>query len=602
MKRRIELLSPARDAATGIAAIAHGADAVYIGPPAFGARHQAANTIEDIRRLVDYAHPYRARIYATVNTLVYENELKEVEQLVKELYRAGVDALIVQDMSLLRLDIPPIELHASTQCDIRTPEKGLFLEKVGFSQLVLARELGLSEIREICDAVSVPVETFIHGALCVSYSGRCHASLLCSGRSANRGECSQMCRLPYTMREASGQVLETDKHLLSLHDLNLSDRLEALLKAGVSSFKIEGRLKDISYVRNITAFYRSKLDAIIATHPDEYEKKSFGEHGQIPFEPIPEKSFNRGFTHYFIDSRRPGNLTSPLTPKSLGEKVSVRDLNNGDGISFFDKKGEYSGVRVNTVDMATGRISTFGNTPVPRGVELRRTYDRVFEQAVERSQPMRTLSLEMVLDGTMLYGSDERGVKAAVNIADFIENGAADMLKMKQVLGKTGGTIYRVTDVRISLPDGVFIRPGRLAQARRDLLASLDRTAAATYPYNYRRDEDADAVYIYSNLTFGDNIANTVAEEFYRSHGVESIEPALETTIKSSMKSSKSGAIKAMTCRHCILRETGRCLKDNPGKVRLPVTIESGKSPSAVKFELRFNCDRCEMEVWKLHA
>lgn len=600
MLRHIELLAPAKDVATGMAAIAHGADAVYIGPPAFGARSQAGNSIDDIRRLVEYAHPFRARIYATVNTLVYEHELTQVERLVTDLYRAGVDALIVQDMALLRLDIPPVELHASTQCDIRTSEKALFLEKAGFSQLVLARELGLDEIKEVCSKVSVPVETFIHGALCVSYSGRCHASLACNGRSANRGECSQMCRLPYTMCDGRGRVLATDKHLLSLHDLNLSDRLEQLLDVGVSSFKIEGRLKDIGYVKNVTAFYRCKLDEIIRANPDKYSRKSFGDCGEFAFEPNPAKSFNRGFTHYFIDSRRAANLTSPLTPKSLGERVRIADLNNGDGIAFFDKNGVYRGVRVNSVDDKTGRINTFGGVQIPDGVDLRRTFNRVFEQDVERSNPVRTIALEIFVDGVMLKGCDERGVSAAVNISTLIEKGEADANKMKQVLGKTGGTVYSVKTVEINLPDGVFIRPGKLAQARRNLLVLLDKAAVATYPYSYRRKEDTEAPYISKKLTFADNVANSVAVAFYRSHGVQTIEPALETVVKSPMKTDKNGLgkVRVMTCRHCILRETDRCLTINPGGVQFPVTIENGSSV-AVKFELRFNCDRCEMEVWK---
>lgn len=601
MRSRIELLAPAKDAATGITAIAHGADAVYIGPPAFGARRQASNSIDDIRRLVEYAHPYRARIYATVNTLVYEHELKDVEHLVWDLYRAGVDALIVQDMALLRLDIPPIELHASTQCDIRTPEKALFLEKVGFSQLVLARELELREIEDICSTVSVPMETFIHGALCVSYSGRCHASFACNGRSANRGECSQMCRLPYTMRDGNGRILVADKHLLSLHDLNLSDRLEALLNVGVRSFKIEGRLKDMAYVKNITAYYRRKLDDIIAAHPDRYERKSFGECGDFTFDPALAKSFNRGFTHYFLDGSRPRSLVSALTPKSLGEEVEIPDLNNGDGIAFFDKNGNYRGVRVNSVDIVSGRISTYGDIPVPRGIDLRRTYDRVFEQSVGRSNPMRTIAVHLNLNGVMLCGEDERGVAAAVNISDIIEDGEADVVKMKQVLSKTGGTVYRVDKLEINLPEGKFIRPGKLAQARRMLVGKLDAAASATYPYGNRRQENKDVPYIAHKLTYADNVANSLSESFYKEHGVISIEPAMETAVKSPMNTANSsvGRLKVMTCRHCILRETGRCLKEHPGGVALPITIENGTGPSAVKFELRFNCARCEMEVWK---
>ena len=301
--RKIELLSPAANREVAKAAILCVADAVYIGATSHGARHRAANSIEDIREVVEFAHTYRARVYVTVNTLVYDNELEQVRELICRLYEAGVDALIVQDMSILRMDIPPIALHASTQCDTRTPDKARFLESVGCSQIVLARELTIPEIKNICDSVSVPVECFVHGALCVSYSGRCAASQTCLGRSANRGECAQMCRMPYTLRNADGQVIEKDKYLLSLRDFNASPHLEEMLEAGVSSFKIEGRLKDVDYVRNVTAYYRKAIDEIIARNPNRYVRSSFGE-SVINYTPRLDKSFNRGFTDYFLGSRR----------------------------------------------------------------------------------------------------------------------------------------------------------------------------------------------------------------------------------------------------------------------------------------------------------
>ncbi|MDE6379752.1 MAG: U32 family peptidase, partial [Muribaculaceae bacterium] len=339
MTRRLELLAPAGNPDIAIEAILHGADAVYMGASSHGARRNAANSIDDVKRVVDFAHIFRARVYVTVNTLVYDNEIKKVERLIEDLYHVGVDAIIVQDMGILRMDIPPIELHASTQCDIRTPEKARFLQDVGFSQLVLPRELTLEEIHKMSEAVDIPLESFVHGALCVSYSGRCHASLATCGRSANRGECAQLCRLPYTLKDSKGKTICKDKHLLSLRDLNTIDILPQLINAGVSSFKIEGRLKEVSYVKNTVASYRKAIDAFINDHKEGFERSSFGQ-SEVTFTPNLSKSFNRGFTHYFIERRRPQGIISPDTPKSLGEEIEdLKKLNNGDGISFFDAQG-----------------------------------------------------------------------------------------------------------------------------------------------------------------------------------------------------------------------------------------------------------------------
>lgn len=582
--RKIELLAPARNVETGIAAISHGADAVYIGPEAFGARQTAANSVDEIRRLVDIAHIYRARIYATVNTIIYPSELKRVEKLCKDLYRAGVDALIVQDMALLRLDIPPIELHASTQCDIRTPEKARFLQDVGFSQLVLARELTLQQIKAIADVVTVPVETFVHGALCVSYSGRCHASQLCMGRSANRGACAQICRLPFTLTDAKGRVLSRDKHLLSLHDLNLSDRLSDLLIAGASSFKIEGRLKQPDYVKNIVSYYRQRLDEIIRRSEGKYCRSSFG--SVTPdFIPAPEKSFNRGFTHYFIDERKPQHLTSPLTPKSLGERVEARDLHSGDGIAYFAADGQYTGLRVNR--MEGQRIVTFGNKKIPKGVELRRTYDRIFTDKVEHSNPVRLIGIDLTLENDTVTVKDERGLQITMPLPERVD-GVLNRKKMREVFSKLGNTVYRLDSYTENLsPEGGFT-PSALTAFRRNLIEELDRLNRITYPYGYRRKEDLQARFPYQQLTFAENVANPVAESFYRSHGVTDIQPALEVS-----PAKKSGTL-SMTCRHCILREMGRCLQTTDSKPSLPLTLSSGPH----RFTLRFNCNDCEMQLF----
>ncbi|MDR2914816.1 MAG: U32 family peptidase, partial [Tannerella sp.] len=349
--RPIELLAPAKDLTCGMEAILHGADAVYIGAPKFGARAAATNSIDDIHALCDFAHLYNARIYVALNTILKDEELKETEILIRKIYDAGADALIVQDMGITQLDIPPIPLHASTQMDNCTPEKVGFLHKAGFTQIVLARELTLDEVQTISERVpDVTLEAFIHGALCVSYSGRCYLSYAVSGRSANRGECAQCCRLPYSLVDAGGTVITERKHLLSLKDMNRSDDLEAMMRAGISSLKIEGRLKDVSYVKNIVAYYRKKLDGIFAKNPVFY--RSSAGYSSYTFEPQPEKSFNRGFTSYFLHGRDI-EITSFDTPKSVGEPVGsvkeikgnsftvagLKPIHNGDGLIFFNQRG-----------------------------------------------------------------------------------------------------------------------------------------------------------------------------------------------------------------------------------------------------------------------
>ncbi|MBR3716673.1 MAG: U32 family peptidase, partial [Bacteroidaceae bacterium] len=368
--RRIELLAPARNLECGIEAVNHGADAVYIGAPKFGARATATNSIEDIAQLVDYAHLYNVRIYVTLNTILKDEELPETETLIWELYRIGVDALIVQDMGITQLNLPPIPLHASTQMDNRTAEKVRFLSEAGFRQVVLARELTLEEIKEIHEACpQTPLEVFVHGALCVSFSGQCYASQACFGRSANRGECAQFCRLPFHLEDAEGKHLVEEKHLLSLKDMNQLDLLESLLDAGATSLKIEGRLKDVDYVKNVTAAYRQRLDAILRRRP-EYMRSSSGT-AHLTFEPQVEKSFNRGFTHYFLEGRT-RDIFNPHTPKSMGEPMGrvkerhsafltvagVKPFHNGDGVCYLDEKGKLQGFRVNKVD---------GNRLFPQG-------------------------------------------------------------------------------------------------------------------------------------------------------------------------------------------------------------------------------------------
>ncbi len=598
--RSLELLAPAADKEVAREAILHGADAVYMGGPSHGARRKASNSIEDIRATVEYAHQFRARVYVTVNTLVYEKEIPAVEKLVWDLYRAGVDALIVQDMALLRMKLPPIALHASTQCDTRTPQKARFLEDVGFSQIVLARELSLDEIREVCGAVTVPVECFVHGALCVSYSGRCGASQMSLGRSANRGECAQMCRLPYTLSNGEGRILERDKYLLSLRDFNASAHLEEMIEAGVSSFKIEGRLKDAAYVKNVTAAYRRAIDKVIAAHPDKYRRSSFGE-SEINFVPALSKSFNRGFTDYFLQGRRPVTMASLLTPKSMGEEISnVGELNNGDGISFFNSRGEYEGVGVNRV--SNGRIISSRRFTLPKGATIHRTFDRRWQTLMAGDTAVRTIFVDISIDENGVTARDERGVEVRLPL-EVEKMEARKRMNPETVFAKLGNTVYRLRRFENSLYPATFIPASRLTSLRRRLIDVLDEANIATYPFDRRRPENLEAKYPDATLDARDNVANSLAERFYSEHGVKRMERALEVERQAkpveSGKDKENGMTEVMTTRYCLRRELGVCLRDrsvSPERRKLfcpPLTIATGPH----KFRLDFDCARCEMRV-----
>lgn len=588
--RRLELLSPAANKETAIQAILHGADAVYMGASSHGARKSASNSIEDIAEVVKFAHQYRVRIYVTVNTLVYERELHTVETLIKELYRIGVDAIIVQDMGILRMNIPQIELHASTQCDTRDSEKAEFLEKAGFSQIVLARELSIQEIKRICENVKVPVECFIHGALCVSYSGRCRASQIQTGRSANRGECSQMCRLPYTLSDATGKILEKDKYLLSLKDFNASEHLLQLIDAGVSSFKIEGRLKDVSYVKNITAYYRQLIDDIIQNNPDKYCRSSCGI-SEISFNPDPEKSFNRGFTSYFIEGKRQVKpMASIFTPKSMGETIKdVSMLNNGDGISYINNKGEYEGIRVNKIE--NGKITGARPFTLPKGCEIHRTFNREWQTIMDKETAKRYIPIDVEIDETGISAADARGVSVRVAL-EVDKSKAEKKLHPENIIGKLGSTIYRLRNFKNSLSDDTFIPASQLNRVKRTLIDALDKANEASYNYGYRRREDLGSLYLKDNLGAEENVANSLAEKFYESHGAQASERAVEVA-----GNPREDTV-VMTTRYCLRRELGICRKEKNGQHKYknlcePLYITSGKN----RFRLQFDCGSCEMRV-----
>ena len=485
--RKIELLSPAKDLNCGMEAVNHGADAVYIGAPKFGARAAAGNSLEDIRRLCDYAHLFGVRIYVALNTILKEDELDEARRLVWSLYEAGADALIVQDMALMQMELPPIPLHASTQTDNRTVEKVRFLEKSGFTQVVLARELSLEEIRRIASETEVSLEVFVHGALCVSFSGQCYLSAALSGRSANRGECAQYCRLPYTMVDADGKVIAGNKHLLSLKDMNRSDDLEALMDAGVSSFKIEGRLKDVSYVKNVTAYYRQRLDEILERRP-EYTRASVGR-SRYTFTPQVEKSFNRGFTSFYLQGRT-SDVAAFDTPKSLGEFIgTVKEirgnsftvaglvpLNNGDGLAFFNTRGELEGFRVNRVE--NNRVYPQEMPRLSPKMKLYRNYDQQFEKLLSKPSAERKIGVRVIFSdnsfGFSLEMEDEEGARVTLS-RPFDKKPAkkaqADNIRVQ--LSRLGNTLFEARAIEVNLTDNWFVPSSLLTDMRREAVDLL---------------------------------------------------------------------------------------------------------------------------------
>lgn len=603
-QRPIELLAPAKNLECGIEAVNHGADAVYIGAPRFGARAAAGNSLEDIEALVKYAHIYNVRIYVTVNTILKDEELKDTEAMIWDLYRAGVDALIVQDMGITRLNLPPIALHASTQMDNRTACKVKFLSEAGFSQVVLARELTLDEIAAIHAACpDTPLEVFVHGALCVSYSGQCYASQACFGRSANRGECAQFCRLGFDMVDADGKVMAHGKHLLSLKDMNQSENLEALLDAGVSSLKIEGRLKDVSYVKNVTAYYRQKLDAILKRRK-EYIRASSGT-VKLAFRPQLDKSFSRGFTDYFIHGRNSG-IFSFDTPKSLGEEVGVvkeirgnyltvagvKPFANGDGLCYLDERGKLHGFRVNRVD---------GNKLFPQEMpvvkpktKLYRNFDQEFDRVMQRKSAERRILVAIQLEennfGFTLTLCDEDDNRVSFTLQRAKEPARTPQSEnLKNQLGKLGNTPFEAGEISINFSENWFIPSSEIADLRRRAVEKLLEVRRISYRRPEGRFPHTVHPYPVQELTYLGNVMNGMAREFYHDHGVKRIAPAFE-------KEAPSGAV-LMFCKHCIRYAMGWCPVRHKVKppFREPFYLVSGDGK---RFRLEFDCKRCEMKVY----
>ncbi len=602
-QRPIELLAPAKNLECGIEAVNHGADAIYIGAPRFGARAAAGNTLEDIAELVKYAHIYHVKIYVTVNTILRDEELADTEAMIWDLYHTGVDALIVQDMGITRLNLPPIPLHASTQMDNRTPQKVKFLAEAGFKQVVLARELTLEEIGKIHQTCpDTPLEVFVHGALCVSYSGQCYVSQACYGRSANRGECAQFCRLGFDLVDTDGKVIAKNKHLLSLKDMNQSENLETLLDAGASSLKIEGRLKDVSYVKNVTAYYRQKLDAILKRRK-EYCRASSGK-VTLQFRPQLDKSFSRGFTDYFVHGRNP-DIFSFDTPKSLGEVMGtvkeirgnyltvagVKPFSNGDGVCFLDEQGKLQGFRVNRVE--NNKLFPQEMPRVKPKTTLYRNFDQEFERVMQKKSAERKIAVQIALEenafGFTLTFTDEDANQVSLSLPREKEPARTPQTdNLKNQLSKLGNTPFEAEEIVINLSENWFIPSSELSELRRRTVEKLLETRRICYPRMEVKMQPTAHPFPVSELTYLGNVMNKQAYSFYQSHGVKQIAPAFE-------KEAPEQAV-LMFCKHCIRYSMGWCPVHH--KVRSPyhepyyLVSSDGR-----RFRLQFDCKVCQMKV-----
>ena len=611
----LELLSPARDTAIAREAILHGADAVYIGGPGFGARHNASNSLQDIAELVPFAHRFGAKIFITLNTILHDDELEPAQKLITSLYDAGVDALIVQDMGILQLDIPPIELHASTQCDIRSVEKAKFLSDVGFSQIVLARELNLEQINAIHKATDATIEFFIHGALCVAYSGQCNISHAQTGRSANRGDCSQACRLPYTLKDDQGRVVAFEKHLLSMKDNDQTANLGALIDAGVRSFKIEGRYKDMSYVKNITAHYRQMLDAIIEERGD-LARASAGRTEHF-FVPSTDKTFHRGSTDYFVNQRQM-NIGAFDSPKfvglPVGEVLKVNKdtldvevseaLANGDGLNVLIKR-EVVGFRANMVEkIGENRYRVWPNE-MPADLHkarphqvLNRNLDHNWHQALLKTSSERRIAVDIELSGwqeqLVLTMTSEDGVTVTHTLdGEFAtaNNAEKALSQLHDGVAKLGQTLYYARNVEVMLPEALFVPNSQLNQLRRETVDLLDRARLDAYVRGSRKAVASPApVYPESHLSFLANVYNHKAREFYHRYGVQLIDAAYEAH-------EEKGDVPVMITKHCLRFAFNLCPKQAKGSIKswkaTPMQLINGDEVLTLKFD----CRPCEMHV-----
>ena len=599
---KIELLLPAKDLSTGKTAINHGADAVYIGASAFGARQAAGNSLQDIESLVQYAHLYGSRVHVTVNTVLYDNELEGARKLLWDLYNIGVDAVLIQDLGLLKLDIPPVALHASTQCHNHSLERIQFLEKLGFTRAVLARETDLETIQQIYNQTNIELEAFVHGALCVCYSGQCYISRMMTGRSGNRGECAQICRTRFDLQDADGKLLIRNKHLLSLKDMCRADYLEEMMKAGIVSFKVEGRLKNESYVKNVTAFYRQRLDTILDGR-SEFRRVGSGV-TRFFFQPDLHKTFNREYTPYFMDGQRE-KMASFDTPKAKGEYIGVlrqergqyflesstSSVSNGDGLCLINDAGELEGFLVNGVE---------GNRIVPQKplshfqkVKLYRNIDKSFEKILSGKTAERKISVDILFeelaDGVRITFTDEDGCN--VSIAESIELTAAQQPEkmaetLRTALAKLGGTPFEARSITIPKCTA-FLRSGYINELKTKVVEKLTAARIA-----YFRPQDTPLRYspepLFQKADYLRNITNESHKSVYEDFGAMEIEYGLDKTEDYAGKA-------LMTCKYCLRYELGWCHRriDGSKAPKDPLYLVSGKR----RFRLEFDCGRCVMKV-----
>lgn len=612
MKKKIEILAPAKNLFQGMAAINAGADAVYIGAPQFGARSNATNPVEDIAELVKYAHLFKAQVFVVINTILYDKELDDCKKLIYELYDIGVDALIVQDMAILEMDLPPIVIHASTQANNRDPKHVKFLADAGMKRVVLARELNLDQIKEIHEATDVELEFFVSGALCVSFSGNCYMSIAGGERSANRGSCAQNCRLPYNLIDGTGKTLITNSHLLSIKDLDLSNQLPNLIEAGITSFKIEGRLKDLVYVKNNVSYLRKKLDTYLEKNPN-YQKASSGR-TFYNFDAEMDRSFNRGYTDYFVN-KRTEKIGSWETPKSQGQVIgkliestkngylieNVEKLNNGDGLYFINENNEADGAQINTIVNGVVIPNTF--KPIKVGTIIYRNADASFNKLVERDDSaIRKIGVHLTFSetntGFKLTVIDEDGYECVSEITtekEVSKNEESVIANVKKNLSKTGNTPFIVDEITVNFTENWFLPISKINEIRRIALEQLIDVRINEYHREEFQIKKTDHHYPITQLDFTYNVANKLARAFYKRHGVTEIEKAFELQWD-------PGKSRVMTTKYCVKYELGKCVRfqrDTMGeKVVEPLVLKHGEN----EYKLKFNCKPCEMEIWEKDA
>lgn len=630
LSHQLELLAPARDADIGIEAVNHGADAVYIGGPGFGARASAGNSVQDIERLCRHAHRFGARIFITLNTILRDDELEPARRMAWDVYNAGADVLIVQDMGLLEIDLPPIQLHASTQTDIRTPEKAKFLQDAGFSQVVLARELTLPQIREIHDALDMErckLEFFVHGALCVAYSGQCYISHAHTGRSANRGDCSQACRLPYHVVDSQGRFVAHDKHVLSMKDNNQSANLAALIDAGVRSFKIEGRYKDMGYVKNITAHYRKLLDEVIDAREGSDAPLARASSGRttFTFTPDPNQNFNREFTDYFVNGRKEdiGAFDSPKNPgQPIGFVTKVGtdsvdlaldrseiQLHNGDGLCYYDLQKELVGLAINKAEPlgTPGQWRVYPKDPVAglkdlrRGTQVNRNRDMSWTRTLEKKSSDRRIGVWATFsetpEGFALALTDEDGHAGAASVPfgkqlskDTQQAGSS----LREHLSRFGNTLFEPLDVQLAVSQPWFVPASLVNQLRRDAVAALESARSKAYQRPGRATPvEPPVLYPEDSLTYLANVFNQKARDFYARHGVKVIGAAYESH-------EEEGEVSLMITKHCVRWSMSLCPKQAKGVTGVQGTVRAEPLQlinGSEKLTLRFDCKPCEMHV-----